>query len=203
MSERVVIPAGTQLDSEHVALDDLVFLIQRPGERYAAKWEYQDRFGATSEALSLEDALWCAKGEVCRLWDWVRDGGEDAEYAKKWLGAQLFRCIGYHKGYANEKQPASVVLEGHLLEAGDGYEWSSLFISGMDLAEALAAAFRVEQMEDSYIQLWGHDDDGNDIDPDTTICNMAEGEEQIPWHERLFYDFGRVRITVERLGGER
>jgi hypothetical protein len=90
------------------------------------------------------------------------------------------------------------VLEGHLLEAGDGYEWSSLFISGMDLAEALAAALRVDKLERSYIQLWGHDDEGESVDPDSTIVTVADDERPYS-HERLFYDFGRVRITVERV----
>jgi hypothetical protein len=82
MTEIVTVPAGTQLDGKHVALSDMCFVVERRAGRYAVWWEDQDRFGMTSEALSVGDAMWSAKKEVCRLFDWVRDGGGDAQYAE-------------------------------------------------------------------------------------------------------------------------
>ena len=199
MGEVIIIPAGTQLDRTHVALKDIKFNVDHPGDLYSAIWAGQQGFGVGHRALSVDDAVWLAQKDLGSLLDWLDSDDEDADLARDEIGQALRESVGRREGTLNESAVDGIILEGHLLEAGDGYEWSSLFISGMGLTGALAAALRVEKQEHSYIQLWGCDDDGNDIDPDTTICESADGEERLPHHECLFYDFGRVRITVERI----
>ena len=201
MNYIVTVPAGTQLDKKHVALKDIEFEIEQRGDVYSAQWVSQGRFGAIHKALSVADAVWLAKKDLGRLLDWIDSGDEDAAWARREIGQALWESVGHHEGVPNEWAVDGVILEGHLLEAGDGYEWSSLFMSGMDLAEALAAALRVDRLERSCIQLWGHDDEGEPVDPDSTIITVADEDERPLLHERLFYDFGRVRITVERVGG--
>ena len=200
MSEIVTIRAGTQLDGKHNALRDIQFEIERRGDIYSAKWaSMTSGFGAINEGLAVDDAMWKAKKDLCRLLDWIDSDDEDAAWCRREIGQTLWEHVGHHEGPVNEWRFDGAVLEGHLLEAGDGYEWSSLFISGMYLAEALAAALRVERLERSCIQLWGHDDEGESVDPDSTICTVADDEECPHLLQRLFYDFGRVRITLERI----
>ena len=199
MSETVVIPAGTQLDRTHVALKDIKFNVERHGDVYSAIWAGQQGFGIGHRALAVDDAVWLAQKDLGELLDWIGSDDEDADWARDEIGQALRESVGQGEGTSKEEALDGATIEGYLLEAGDGYEWSSLFISGMGLAEALAAALRVEKQEHSYIQLWGCDDEGNDIDPHTTIVTVAEEEESLPRNERLFYDFGRVRITVERI----
>lgn len=200
MSKTVVIPAGTQLDQGHIAVKNLEFQVERRGDVYNAIWPQQGEFGGSHCALSVDDAIWLAKKDLCGLLDWIDSDNEDAAWCRRKIGQVLRESVWHHEGASGALAIDSVVLEGHLLQAGDGYEWSSLFISGLDLAEALAAAFRIEKLEQAAIRLWGHDDDGNPIDPDATTCTVVDGEGRLYGHQRLFYDFGRVKITIERKG---
>ena len=199
MSEIVVVSVGTQLDGQHAALKDIQFEIERRGDIFSAKWVEQGRVGGIHRALSVDDAIWLAKKDLGRLLDWIDSDDEDAAWCRREIGPALWENVGHREGPPNGWSMDGAIIEGHLLEAGDGYEWSSLFISGMDLAEALAAALRVEKLECAYIQLWGHDDEGGSVDPDSTIRTIPDEDERPAGHERLFYDFGRVRITVERI----
>ena len=199
MSEVIVVPAGTQLDRTHVALKDIKFNVKRQGDVYSALWAGQRGFGVDYRALAVDDAIWLAQKDLGELLDWIDSDDEDADCARDEIGQALRDSVGRCEEMPKEEALDGATIEGYLLEAGDGYESSSLVISGMGLTEALAAALRVEKQNVSYTQLQAYDDGEDDIGPYTRIVTVAEEEECPLWHKRLFYDFGRVRITVERI----
>lgn len=108
-----------------------------------------------------------------------------------------------------------VVLEGHLRYAGDGYEWSGFYVDNLSLESRLGALI---QHVDHQYHYWvaappwdgeaeaGQPEPWTPVDRDAGIRAYEEaraaGNADAPYVDTLALqaDYGRVRITIERLG---
>ena len=100
----------------------------------------------------------------------------------------------------------TVILEGHLRYAGDGYECSGFYLDNLSLDSRLSAL--VEHVDFQY-HYWVVAPDGEDSEPWTPVdrdASMraymdARANEDPHYVDTLALqsDYGRVRITIERI----
>jgi hypothetical protein len=102
-----------------------------------------------------------------------------------------------------------VVLEGRLREAGDGYECSDLYLDDRPLTDVLEAVVpNLRYAWRHWVAKPPYDPEAQEPDApepwtpvDKAASDKAFYENDAPFVEMLclFRDWGRVRITVERL----
>ena len=107
-----------------------------------------------------------------------------------------------------------VVLEGHLRYAGDGYEWSGFYLDNLSLESRLGAL--IQHVDHQYHHWvvsppWDGEAEPGQPEPWTPVDRdalmrayeeaRAAGSEDAPYVDTLALqaDYGRLRITIERL----